>query len=117
MRKSFYILPCIITTVILFISCDHKELCYKYPRTAEVWIDVDWSKFSQYEIPTGMTLILYPQSLNGNAVTHLTNTTSHAILSLPVSRYQLLVSPEHYKFEYSFRGHEKWRRLKFLHEY
>lgn len=91
MRKSFHILPCIITTVILFISCDHKELCYKYPRTAEVWIDVDWSKFSQYEIPTGMTLILYPQSLNGNAVTHLTNTTSHAILSLPVSRYHLLV--------------------------
>lgn len=109
MRKSFHILPCIITTVILFISCDHKELCYKYPRTAEVWIDVDWSKFSQYEIPTGMTLMLYPQSAEGAAVTQVTHATENVVMNLPADHYHLLVFNQSISEfgTFSFRGLEK----------
>lgn len=72
-------------------SCEHKELCYKHPHTTAVRVDVDWSRFTRYETPTGMTLMLYPQSSQESVVTHLTNTTSHAILELPADRYHLLL--------------------------
>jgi len=93
----------------LFASCTHKELCFMHPHTADVRINVDWSEFESYEKPTGMTLKLYPDdgSFNGKSrdkknpsgttsspggvVTHLTNTTSHAILSLPANNWHVLV--------------------------
>jgi len=91
MKKRYRLLPWLLTTVALFTSCEHKELCYKHPHTTEVRVDVDWSRFTRYETPTGMTLMLYPQSSHGSVVTHLTNTTSQAILTLPADRYHLLV--------------------------
>jgi len=83
-------------------------LCYLHPHTAAVRIDVDWSEFESYEKPTGMTLKLYPEGAldeetrdemnqtgttasSGGVVTHLTNTISHAVLSLPVNNYHVLV--------------------------
>lgn len=93
----------------LLVSCTHKELCYRHPHTAKVRINVDWSEFEPYEKPTGMTLKLYPgdgildeqtrddmvppgtTASSGGVVTHLTNTTSHAILNLPANYYHVLV--------------------------
>ncbi len=95
--------------LLLFAACRHQELCYHHPHTANVRIDVDWSRFEPYETPTGMTLQLYPEEslLDGETreemgsqgtiatsegvITHLTNTTSHAVLTLPVNRYHVLV--------------------------
>ena len=91
MRKRLRLLSCLSTALLLLSSCEHKELCYKHPHTTEVRVDVDWSRFTRYETPTGMTLMLYPQSSDGSVVTHLTNTTSQAILTLPADRYHLLV--------------------------
>ena len=90
-------------------SCEHKELCYKHPHTTAVRVDVDWSRFTRYETPTGMTLMLYPQSSEGSVVTHLTNTTSQAILTLPADRYHLLLfnqSPSEFG-TISFQGLDK----------
>ena len=91
MRKSIYTLIYILIAVVLFASCEHKELCYKHPHTAKVRIDVDWSKFDKYETPTGMTLMLYPQYSGENIVTHLTNNISHAMVNLAADSYQVLV--------------------------
>ncbi len=95
--------------LMLSASCRHQELCYHHPHTANVRIDVDWSRFEPYEKPTGMTLMLYPENrlldegtrdemgaqgttaTSDGVVTHLTNTTSHAVLSLPANRYHVLV--------------------------
>ena len=90
MRKSIYTLY-IIVAILLFASCEHKDLCYKHPHTTKVRIDVDWSKFTKYEIPTGMTVMLYPKYSGTAAISHLTNTTSHAIVNLPADRYHTLV--------------------------
>jgi len=98
-----------IAALFMFASCAHKELCYHHPHTARVRINVDWSDFESYEKPTGMTLKLYPENgildedarnemkssettaSSGGVVTHLTNTVSHAVLSLPVNSYHVLV--------------------------
>lgn len=109
MRKWFWILPSLCTAVMICASCEHKELCYKHPHTTAVRVDVDWSRFTRYETPTGMTLMLYPQSSEGSVVTHLTNTTSQAILTLPADRYHLLLfnqSPSEFG-TLSFQGLDK----------
>ena len=109
MRKSVYTLLYILMAIALFVSCEHKELCYKHPHTIKVRVDVDWSKFNKYEVPTGMTLMLYPQYSGERAITHLSNTTTHAIVNLPAGRYHVLVfnqSPSEFG-SLSFRGLDK----------
>ena len=90
MKKSMYTLY-LIVAILLFASCEHKELCYKHPHTTKVRIDVDWSKFIKYEIPTGMTLMLYPQFSETGVISSLSNTTSHAIVNLGADRYHVMV--------------------------
>ena len=99
----------IVMTMMFFTSCEHKELCYKHPHTTKVRIDVDWSKFTKYEIPTGMTLMLYPKYSDKSAISHLSNNTSQAIVNLPVDRYHVLVfnqSPSEFG-SVLFRGLDK----------
>ncbi|MBF6627577.1 MAG: DUF5119 domain-containing protein [Proteiniphilum sp.] len=91
MRRLFPICCSLWMALTFLASCEHKELEYKHPHTTEVRVDVDWSRFTPYETPTGMTLMLYPQSADGNVVTHLSNTTSQAILNLPADRFHMLV--------------------------
>lgn len=107
--RNVYFPFSLMAALCLLAACTHKELCYLHPHTADVRIDVDWSRFEPYEKPTGMTLQLYPADASlgedargemdlsgttvssGGVVTHLTNTTSHAILSLPVNSYHVMV--------------------------
>ena len=91
MRKSIYTSLYISIALVLFASCEHKDLCFKHPHSAKVRIDVDWSNFIKYETPTGMTLMLYPQYSDESAISHLTNNTSHAIVSLSPGQYHVLV--------------------------
>lgn len=108
MKRGAYLLF-LAAVVCLLASCHHKELCYRHPHTANVRINVDWSEFESYEKPTGMTVKLYPDggfldeeardemrasgttATSGGVVTHLTNTISHAVLSLPANSYHVLV--------------------------
>lgn len=110
MKRCLYTFNiCIMGALVLLASCTHKELCYHHPHTAAVQINVDWSEFKPLENPTGMTLKLYPANItiddnthnemnspsttvsSDGVVTHLTNTTSHAILNLPLNSYHVLV--------------------------
>ncbi|MBO7269596.1 MAG: DUF5119 domain-containing protein [Bacteroidales bacterium] len=50
----------IIAAIAVLCGCEHKELCYRHPHTAPVVIDVDWEKFIDKEMPTGMTVMIYP---------------------------------------------------------
>lgn len=67
-------------------SCEHKELCYSHPHTAKMRIDVDWSQFIHKEVPTGMTVMVFPQ--DGTApITQLSNTTTHVYVNLSQGYY------------------------------
>lgn len=97
--------------LLLFVtSCTHDELCYHHPHDAKVKFDVDWSKFVE-EVPTGMTVTVFPQEGGLNeVVTTQTNTISYALFSLPVGRYHSFVynqSPSEYG-SLSFRGMDKF---------
>jgi len=75
---------------LILISCRHDELCYLHPHTARVRIDVDWQYFKKYEIPTGMTVMLFPDD-GAEPFRTITGTIDHAVMSLPVGMYHVLV--------------------------
>lgn len=83
MAKRLLIL---ITLVAVLCSCEHKDLCYSHPHTAKMRIDVDWSQFNQYEVPTGMTVMVFPQE-GGAPITQLSNTTTHVYVNLSEGYY------------------------------
>lgn len=79
----------LLVCIAALTSCHHKELCLHHPHTANVRIDVDWSGFKK-EVPTGMSVMVYDD--NGNLVeSHLTNTTTHAYVSLEAGIYHSIV--------------------------
>lgn len=97
--------------LLLFVtSCNHDELCYHHPHDAKVRVDVDWSQFAE-EVPTGMTVMVYPQEGGTDkVVTQHTNTISHAVFALPAGRYHSIVynqSPTEFG-SVSFRGMDKY---------
>lgn len=103
-----------VLLIALFTSCNHDELCYHHPHDARVRLDVDWSKFVE-EVPTGMTVMVYPQEGGKKkVVTQQTNTINHAILALPAGRYHSIVynqSPSEYG-SVSFRGMEQFEKAE-----
>lgn len=71
----------------LLASCEHKELCYDHPHPVQTRVDVDWSQFAE-EVPTGMTVMLYPIDDGGHRYTTLSNNTSYVDLSVVPGRYR-----------------------------
>ena len=71
-------------------SCDHKLLCEMHPHGAPMKINVNWSDFMEYETPTGMTVIVYPQDGNAPVITK-SNDISHVLVNLPVGNYNAIV--------------------------
>ena len=104
------ILSILILAMVAFAqSCEHKDLCYHHPHTANVRLDVDWSDFEK-ETPTGMTVIMYPNNGKGEAITQHTNIIEYALFSLPVDTYHSIAynqSPSEYG-SLSFRGMERY---------
>ncbi len=76
--------------VLAATSCTHKELCMLHPHTADVTIISDWSDFTDKDVPSGMTVMVYPQE-GGEVVRHLTHDITRADLSLPVGLYHSVV--------------------------
>lgn len=75
-----------IMAIAVLCSCVHKDLCYTHPHTAKMRIDVDWSQFIHKEVPTGMTVMVFPQ--DGTApITQLSNTTTHVYVNLSEGYY------------------------------
>ena len=76
------------TLVMLLVSCNHHELCYHHPHTAQVRVNVDWTEFVE-EDPTGMTVMVYPAD-GGKPYISLTHTLDHASFNLPEGVYHTL---------------------------
>ena len=74
--------------LMLLVSCNHHELCYHHPHTAQVRVNVDWSEFEE-ENPTGMTVMVYPAD-DTKPYTVLTHTLDHATFDLPEGTYHAL---------------------------
>ena len=55
MRRLFYLL----TALLVFTSCEHKELCYYHPHAAKVRVEFDWRDAPQAD-PAGMCVYFYP---------------------------------------------------------
>ena len=75
--------------LMLLVSCNHHELCYHHPHTAQVRVNVDWTEFLE-EDPTGMTVMVYPAN-GGKPYTSVTHTLDHASFSLSEGTYHTLV--------------------------
>ena len=74
--------------LMLLASCNHHELCYHHPHTAQVRVNVDWSEFEE-ENPTGMTVMVYPAD-GTKPYTTITHTLDHTSFSLPEGTYHTL---------------------------
>lgn len=79
-----------VLMLLLPTACEHKALCYLHEHSEKLRIDVDWSQFKQ-EVPTGMTLIFYPEDGDIQAVKVMSNTTTHAYVRLEPSEYKVIV--------------------------
>ena len=85
MRRYIYI----VATLLMFVSCNHYDLCFHHPHTARARINVDWSKFDK-ETPTGMTVMIYPES-TGNPIRLLSNNINYVLADLEADNYSTLV--------------------------
>ncbi len=104
-RISLYLI--IYTMLSALAACDRRELTYDYHPFCDVQVEVDWSRFS--EMPTGMTVIFYPES-GEKAVTHTTNSVHHTTVSLREGKYNVLLfnqSPGEFG-SLGFRGLERY---------
>ena len=74
--------------LMLLVSCNHHELCYHHPHTAQMRVNVDWTEFVE-EDPTGMTVMVYPAD-GAKPYTVLTHTLDHATFNLLEGTYHTL---------------------------
>ena len=79
----------IVACLLLLSACNHKELCFHHPHTAKVKLGVDWSQFEK-EVPTGMTVMIYPQD-GSPTIRQLSNTTTHIVTDLEAGLYNTIV--------------------------
>ena len=92
MVRRLFTYPFIAIVALALLSCEHKDMCLMHPHTAPMRVNVDWSDFIEKETPSGMTVIMYPQS--GELLEPVftrSNTISHAIVNLPEGRYNSVV--------------------------
>lgn len=47
---------------MIFVSCEHKELCYSHPHSAKVSVEFEWSQMPAAYSPGGMRVIFYPRN-------------------------------------------------------
>lgn len=82
-----------VAALIVFSSCENKDLCddHDHLNYIRVRVNVDWSQFLPKEIPTGMSVVMYPTDMSHKPFVELTNNISYAILRVPVGEYSLLV--------------------------
>ena len=68
--KSLYFMIGSLAALLLGTSCEHKELCYLHPHTAQLQVEFDWSYApyaEQNNLAEGMCLWFYPVDEGGRA--------------------------------------------------
>lgn len=90
MNRKLFISIAAYWMIAILSGCHHKELCYMHPHTAPMKVNVDWSAFEEKEVPTGMTVMVYPHDGSQPVVTK-SNTTTHVLVQLAAGRYNSIV--------------------------
>lgn len=73
-------------------GCNYRELSELYYGSAQVWISVDWSKFTK-EVPSGMSVYCYPRDNKDRTepYVYLSNDISGVLVNLPLGTYDVMV--------------------------
>lgn len=77
-----------ISFIILFSSCEHKELCYHHPHTVTVRVEFDWKDAADAS-PKGMCVYFYPTE-GGSGQRFDFNNRIGGDIQIPVGRYYVL---------------------------
>lgn len=93
MRRLFYL----AASVLLFGSCEHKELCFLHPHTAQLQVEFDWSYAPDAERNNeveGMCLWFYPVdeagTQTGEPLRYDLSGMKGGTVEIPMGRYQVL---------------------------
>lgn len=78
----------IITLILLFASCERRELTYY--RTSEITILADWSQSGIKETTSGATVVFYPETGEAPIVVLMGN-REHETVRLPLGRYNAII--------------------------
>ena len=93
MKRLFYLMA----LALLFTACEHKELCYLHPHTAQLLVEFDWSYAPDAERDNeveGMCLWFYPVdeegTQTGEPLRYDLAGMKGGTVEIPVGRYQVL---------------------------
>lgn len=67
LRKSAFSLSVVVACLVLFSSCEHKDLCYHHPHMVKLRLEFDWRDAPDAN-PQGMMVFFYP--IDGNTAPH-----------------------------------------------
>lgn len=84
MRANIFIL----FLALLFVSCEHKDLCYMHPHDKEVRILFDWSHIHEQNIPRTVKVILFP--VGGSAYMEFDLPSEGGIINAPSGDYEIV---------------------------
>lgn len=59
MKKIIATYALLMVLSMIFVSCEHKELCYNHPHSTKVSVVFDWSQMPAAYAPGGMRVIFY----------------------------------------------------------
>lgn len=76
--------------VLLFIACEHKELCYSHPHFVSVRVTFDWSQIYNHEKPSGMRVIFFPKDEKGESWTFDFPDGKDRVIEIPENDYQIV---------------------------
>lgn len=79
-----------VSAAVLAVSCDYREFSYIIYDTCDIWVEVDWTKFTEEE-PTGMSVYCYPRDHSHEPYLYRSNDITGVMVHLPVGTYDILV--------------------------
>lgn len=86
MKKLYFLYIGIL--VCLLTSCEHKDLCYDHPLTADLRVVFDW-KYAPGAWPASMRLYLFPET-EGKPLSYEFGNHTGGKITVPAGRYRAL---------------------------
>ena len=109
-KKWIYVMISSLSLLLLVTACEHKELCYHHPHTAQLQVEFDWSYAPDAERNNeveGMCLWFYPVdeagTQTGEPMRYDLAGMKGGTVEIPVGRYQVLYYNNDYEVV-QFRG-------------